>query len=329
MCNILPDSTNKDMEVNGMPDARKPATFGSNDGRLEQILWHSENDPEEAILDELTDLSMRETRTDADQARLAELFDQLEQFDHPENTLSDGIIEARLRELRERVQVPFAEDSATTAVAQKTKLINEKSIDDTKTSSIHSHKALKLLPLVAVLVLLIGTVSAQAFGENFFDLFAKWTSEIFHLDDSAKPEASIGHNDLEEGEVRKYATPQEMLNDFGIEGQLIPTEVPAEFGAPTCWASKKKSGLKLEILYENAEHYIFFWYIQINEETSSAVEKNSQAVTTWDFGGIKHYQFIDNGIEKIAWVNGDFECHASSNVAENAMNQVINSIYGG
>ena len=312
-----------------MPDARKPATFGSNDGRLEQIPWHSENDPEEAILDELTDLSTRETRTDAEQARLAELFDQLEQFDHPENTLSDGIIEARLRELRERVQVPFAEDSATTAVAQKIKLKNEKSIDDTKTSSIHSRKALKLLPLVAVLVLLIGAVSAQAFGENFFDLFAKWTSEIFHLDDSAKPAASIGHNDLEEGEVREYATPQEMLNDFGIEGQLIPTEVPAEFGAPTCWASKKKSGLKLEILYENAEHYIFFWYIQINEETSSAVEKNSQAVTTWDFGGIKHYQFIDNGIEKIAWVNGDFECHASSNVAENAMNQVINSIYGG
>ena len=30
-----------------------------------------------AILDELTDLSVRETRTDAEQARLAELFDQL------------------------------------------------------------------------------------------------------------------------------------------------------------------------------------------------------------------------------------------------------------
>lgn len=180
MCNILPDSTNKEMEVNEMPDAHKPATFGSNDDRLEQIPWHSENDPEEAILDELTDLSMREIRTDAEQARLAELFDQLEQFDHPENTLSEEEIEARLRELYERVQMPSAEDSATTAVAQKTKLKNEKSIDDTKTSSIHSRKALKLLPLVAVLVLLIGTVSAQAFGENFFDLFAKWTSEIFY-----------------------------------------------------------------------------------------------------------------------------------------------------
>lgn len=312
-----------------MPDARKPATFGSNDGRLEQIPWHSENDPEEVILDELTDLSSRETRTDAEQARLAELFDQLEQFGHSENTLSEEEIEARLRELHERVQMPSAEDSATTAVAQKIKLKNEKSIDDTKTSSIHSRKALKLLPLVAVLVLLIGTVSAQAFGENFFDLFAKWTSEIFHLDDSAKPEASIGHNDLEEGEVREYATPQEMLNDFGIKGQLIPTEVPEEFGAPTCWASNDESGLKLQIIYESTDHYMFFWYRQGSGDNLSSVEKNDQKVIFWFLGGIKHYQLTDNGIEKIAWVNGSFECLAQSNTESEVFCQVVESIYGG
>ena len=312
-----------------MPDARKPATFGSNDGRLEQILWHSENDPEEAILDELTDLSTREARTDAEQARLAELFDQLEQFGHSENTLSEEEIEARLRELHERVQIPFVEDSATTAVAQKIKLKNEKSIDDTKTSSIHSRKALKLIPLVAVLVLLIGTVSAQAFGENFFDLFAKWTSEIFHLDDSAKPEASIGHNDLEEGEVREYATPQEMLDDFGIKGQLIPTEVPEEFGAPTCWASNDESGLRLQIIYESTDHYMFFWYRQGSGDNLSSVEKNDQKVIFWFLGGIKHYQLTDNGIEKIAWVNGSFECLAQSNTESEVFCQVVESIYGG
>lgn len=312
-----------------MPDAHKPATFGSNDDRLEQIPWHSENDPKEAILDELTDLSTRETRTDAEQARLAELFDKLEQFDHSENTLSEEEIEARLRELHECVQVPSVEGSVTTAVAQKIKLKNEKSIDDTKTSSIHSRKALKLLPLVAVLVLLIGTVSAQAFGENFFDLFAKWTSEIFHLDDSAKPEASIGHNDLEEGEVREYATPQEMLNDFGIKGQLIPTEVPEEFGAPTCWASNDESGLKLQIIYESTDHYMFFWYRQGSGDNLSSVEKNDQKVIFWFLGGIKHYQLTDNGIEKITWVNGSFECLAQSNTESEVFCQVVESIYGG
>lgn len=312
-----------------MPDALKSAAFGSNDGRLEQIPWHSENDPEEAILDELTDLSMREARTDAEQARLARLFDELEQLGCSEGSLSEDMLEAHLRELHRLAPIPSAEDSAAAAAAQKSKIIKEKSTDDTKTSSKRSHKTLKFLPFAAALVLLIGTVTAQAYGKNVLDLFAKWTSEIFHLDGSAKPEASIGHNDLAEGAVREYATPQEMLDAFGIKGQLIPTQVPEEFGAPTCRASRDKSGLKLEVLYENAEHYLFFWYKQIGKESPSAVEKNGQAVTTWDFSGIKHYQLIDNGIEKIAWVNGDFECHASGNVAEDEMNQVIKSIYGG
>ena len=225
--------------------------------------------------------------------------------------------------------MPSAEDSATTAVAQKTKLKNEKSIDDTKTSSIHSRKALKLLPLVAVLVLLIGTVSAQAFGENFFDLFAKWTSEIFHLDDSAKPEASIGHNDLEEGEVREYATPQEMLDDFGIKGQLIPAEVPEEFGAPTCWASNDESGLKLENLYESQGNYLYFRYKQISKESTMSIEKDSRSAIYWDCADIYHYQMTDNGIEKITWINGDFECRASSNVTGEELRQIVESIYEG
>ena len=312
-----------------MPDARKPATFGSNDGRLEQIPWHSENDPEEAILDELTDLSTREARTDAEQARLARLFDELEQLGRSKSSLSEDMLEAHLRELHRLAPIPSTEDSAAAAAAQKSKNKMEKSIDDTKTSSIHSRKALKLLPLVAVLVLLIGTVSAQAFGENFFDLFAKWTSEIFHLDDSAKPEASIGHNDLEEGEVREYATPQEMLNDFGIKGQLIPTEVPEEFGAPTCWASNDESGLKLQIIYESTDHYMFFWYRQGSGDNLSSVEKNDQKVIFWFLGGIKHYQLTDNGIEKITWVNGSFECLAQSNTESEVFCQVVESIYGG
>ena len=89
-----------------MPDARKSATFGSNDGRLEQIPWHSENDPEESILDELTDLSTRETRTDAEQARLARLFDELEQLGRSEGSLSEDMLEAHLRELRRLAPIP-------------------------------------------------------------------------------------------------------------------------------------------------------------------------------------------------------------------------------
>ena len=120
-----------------------------------------------------------------------------------------------------------------------------------------------------------------------------------------------------------------MLDAFGIKGQLIPTQVPEEFGAPTCRASKKKSGLKLELLYENAEHYLFLWYKQISKDSTADVEKNDQMITFWNYDGIKHYQLADNGVEKITWVNGDFECLAQSNIEGEALRQTVESIYGG
>ena len=122
---------------------------------------------------------------------------------------------------------------------------------------------------------------------------------------------------------------EQMLNDFGIKGQLIPTAVPEEFGVPTCWASCDESGLKLEILYQSSEHYIYLWYMQISKKNESAVEKNDRAVTSWDFEGIKHYQLADNGIQKVAWANGAFECLAQSNIESDVFRQVVESIYGG
>lgn len=52
-------------------------------------------------------------------------------------------------------------------------------------------------------------------------------------------------------------------------------------------------------------------------------------ITSWNYGGIKHYQLTDNGIEKIAWVNGSFECLAQSNTESEVFCQVVESIYGG
>ena len=120
-----------------------------------------------------------------------------------------------------------------------------------------------------------------------------------------------------------------MLNDFGITGQLIPTEIPEEFGAPICWASNDESGLKLEILYQSANHYMFFWYIQCSQDNTNSVEKNNEAVDSWNYGGIKHFQLADNGVEKVAWANGTFECLAQSNIENDVFRHVVESIYGG
>ena len=331
MRNILQDSSNYDMEVNGLSDVRKPSASGRNDDRLEQILRQPISDPREDILDELTELAISTNRTETDNARLRQLYDELEKVcpieDLPDNAEAD---EAFLLELREKLNSPPAKSTADSAAAENKILKKERSINDTETPVKRSRKTWKrLLPLVAILVLLLGTVSSQASGDGLFGMFAKWTSEIFHLDDSAKPEASIGHNDMEIGEVREYDTPQEMLDDFDIKGQLLPTWLPDGLGEPECWATYDDGGgLRLHILYDTAGNYLKLQYTQISKEDAANVERDYRGVDSWESEGIRHYQVNDRDLAKIVWVNGTFECRTSGNLEAEILRQVVESIYG-
>lgn len=331
MRNILQDSSNYDMEVNGLSDVRKPSASGRNDDRLEQILRQPISDPREDILDELTELAISTNRTETDNACLRQLYDELEKVcpieDLPDNAEAD---EAFLLELREKLNSPSAKSTADSAAAEIKILKKERSINDTETPVKRSRKTWKrLLPLVAILVLLLGTVSSQASGDGLFGMFAKWTSEIFHLDDSAKPEASIGHIDMEIGELRKYASPQDMLDDFDIKGQLLPTWLPDGLGEPECWATYDDGGgLRLHILYDTVGNYLKLQYTQISKEDAANVERDYHDMNFWENGGIYHYQVEDLELSKATWVNGIFECRASSNLDSKTLQQVIESIYG-
>lgn len=331
MRNILQDSSNYDMEVNGLSDVRKPSASGRNDDRLEQILRQPISDPREDILDELTELAISTNRTETDNACLRQLYDELEKVcpieDLPDNAEAD---EAFLLELREKLNSPSAKSTADSAAAEIKILKKERSINDSETPVKRSRKTWKrLLPLVAILVLLLGTVSSQASGDGLFGMFAKWTSEIFHLDDSAKPEASIGHNDMEVGELREYDNPQDMLDDFDIKGQLLPTWLPDGLGEPECWATYDDGGgLTLHILYEAHENYLKFQYTQVSSENSSNIEKDLHNADLWEMSGIYHYQLEDLTLSKVAWINGAFDCRATSNINGRELRQVVESIYG-
>lgn len=330
MRNILQDSSNYDMEVNGLSDVRKPSASGRNDDRLEQILRQPISDPREDILDELTELAISTDRTETDNARLRQLYDELEKVSPieiiPDNDDAD---EAFLLELREKLNNSSAKLTADSAAAENKILKKERSINDSETPVKRSRKTWKrLLPLVAILVLLLGTVSSQASGDGLFSMFAKWTSEIFHLDDSAKPEASIGHIDMEVGELREYDTPQEMLDDFDIKGQLLPTWLPDGLGEPECWATYDDGGgLRLYLLYDAPNAVLKIQYKQVNKENAANIEKDFRGADTWKFADITHYQLTDLELEKIAWVNGVFECRVSGNLEADILRQVVESIY--
>ena len=329
MCNDFLASSNNKMEVNEMPNAHKSSEYGRNNDYLEQILRHPISDPKENLLDELTTCAIDEAPCDENLSRIDTLAASLEGYS-PIEEVSQADVECRLEMLHSQHpelsadRIPAVSAAANTN-NQKTKRGEIDADHRDESPCQHLRNARKLLILAAVLIVLFSAVSVTAFGNTFFRTFAQWTSQIFHMGTSQS--ATIGYNDLAVGESRTYDTPEEMLADFGIQGQLLPAWLPEGFVLYECKAERMIPGLRLKIVYYNGDIPLSFQYVQLNHADELDVEKDSVTVSLKNWGGIRHYVISDINSEKVIWTNGDFECRVAGNISIKELQKVVASIY--
>lgn len=312
-----------------MPNAHKSSEYGRNNDYLEQILRHPISDPKENLLDELTTCAIDEAPCDENLSRIDTLAASLEGYS-PIEEVSQADVECRLEMLHSQYpelskdRIPAVSAAANTN-NQKTKRGEIDADHRDESPCQHLRKTRKLLILAAVLIVLFSAVSVTAFGNTFFRTFAQWTSQIFHMGTSQS--ATIGYNDLAVGESRTYDTPEEMLADFGIQGQLLPTWLPEGFVLYECKAERMIPGLRLKIVYYNGDIPLSFQYVQLNHADELDVEKDSVTVSLKNWGGIRHYVISDINSEKVVWTNGDFECRVAGNISIKELQKVVASIY--
>lgn len=329
MCNDFLASSNNKMEVNEMPNAHKSSEYGRNNDYLEQILRHPISDPKENLLDELTTYAIDEAPCDENLSRIDTLAASLEGYS-PIEEVSQADVECRLEMLHSQYpelstdKIPAVSAAANTN-NQKTKRGEIDADHRDESPCQHLRKTRKLLILAAVLIVLFSAVSVTAFGNTFFRTFAQWTSQIFHMGTSQS--ATIGYNDLAVGESRTYDTPEEMLADFGIQGQLLSAWLPEGFVLYECKAERMIPGLRLKAKYSNGDSYIMLHYVQTCKKDELDVEKDSVTVSLKNWGGIRHYVISDINSEKVVWTNGDFECRVAGNISIKELQKVVASIY--
>lgn len=327
MCDGMNLSPNNKVEVDKMPSAHKPSEYGRNDDRLEQISRHPVSDPMEELLVKLSQYS---TSADTPCDKLSFLDDAFARLEanSPVQEVAQEDIDCRLKMLHDQYPELSKRQNNATAVANQTKLnLTKGEIEATEESVSprkHFRTARKIALIAAVLILIISAVAVPAFG-NIFEMFAQWTSQIFHMD--IAQEATIGHNDMVIGESRTYDTPEEMLADFDIRGQLLPTWIPDGFELAECKASCMTTGLLLEVIYTAPTSRLFFQYTQSSLKNTIDIEKDAENVSLWKWGGLQHYEITDIYAEKIMWINGEFECVAIGRMSSEEIQTIVASIY--
>ena len=301
-----------------MSDARKELPFGRGDSDLEQILRHTDpnTDSTDRLTDELIDLLDNASETEFDGERFDSLLGALDKDDPlPDPDAFDA--KKGLERFYERHPDVFDADRESAATSSIS-------------SSRPKRRRLPRLFLVAAVLVLLVASSAQAFHFNVFDLFARWTSEIFHLDNRPAAVAQVTRNPLVKNEERTYASAEDMLSEFGITAPLLPTWVPERFTSPEISAANIESGLRLYVTYGDNESFLRIKANQVNVSNLKDIEKDHLNVVYKQINGTLYYFMSDiDGREKAIWQNGEFECNITGTVTRNEMEQIISSIEKG
>lgn len=195
-----------------------------------------------------------------------------------------------------------------------------------------SHKPFKrIVVLAATLVLVLALFTVQASGSNLFRTLAEWTASVLRIGTDSSGQVSMGENDLAEGEIRTYATPEEMLSDLHIKGSLIPTWVPDRFSVQRCEAKKTEAGISCRVVYTVGDNYLVLKIWQKPDEDNTLVEKDLEDVARLIVDGTEHFIFYDgeSGMEKAVWTRGNLGCAIVGRVSQEEMVVIVESIYEG
>ena len=178
-----------------------------------------------------------------------------------------------------------------------------------------------LTAVAAVLaILLVGSVTAKAFGFNVWKAVIQWTQETFHFGDWGKTDVN---NNLQ------FDSLQKALEEGNVPAWLAPTYIPQGFELTE--VSVEQSPLKntYKAIYTNAGKNIVIT-IQDNLGKSPVyVEQSEGLVEEYKADGITYYLFTDAVLIKAKWVTDSYECSISSNITIEELKMMIDSIEKG
>ena len=178
-----------------------------------------------------------------------------------------------------------------------------------------------LTATAAVLVILVvGSATAEAFGMDIWKAVVKWTQETFQFGDWDESDTK---------DTFPYASFQEALEKGNITINLVPTWIPAGFDLANISIEDKPLQIGYKAKYEDGDRTVIITVQDYLGKVPAYVEQSDGLVEEYEVAGITYYLFSDINVVKAVWINGSYECNIFGNVTIEELKQMIESIEKG
>ena len=169
-------------------------------------------------------------------------------------------------------------------------------------------------------ILLVGSITTQAFGLNIWEAVVKWTQETFLF-------GEWGNSNADDN--LPYPSLQNVLEEGNITASLVPNWFPDGYELVDINVERKPLQLAYKAIYTNGEKELRITVRDYLDEVPVYVEQSEGLVEEYKVAGVTYYLFSDINVVKAVWINGSYECNIFGNVTIEELKQMIDSIEKG
>ena len=178
--------------------------------------------------------------------------------------------------------------------------------------------------LVIALVAAAGTVTASAFGFDFWAWLTAWTQEAFGIE---KPGSSfLDEEDVPEQLSELYS----LMQEYGFPSRLLPTYLPEGYEAHAVEYESNTTFVKVFCALSRNDDFIMLEYtMYLSNQITEEAQKDEDNPNAYERGGVTHYIMTNDETYYAIWTVDNVECVILGALSREEITQIISSIYGG
>lgn len=179
----------------------------------------------------------------------------------------------------------------------------------------------RLTAAAAVLaILLVGSVTARAFGFNIWKAVVQWTQETFRFGDWGSSNADNS---------QQYDSLQKALEEGNTPAWLVPTQIPNGFILTNISVEQTPARKIYRAIYENGEDILRITIQDYLDGKPYYAEQSDGLIEEYQLSGITYYLFDNNKQVRSVWIVDSYECSVFGDISLDELKEMINSIEEG
>lgn len=179
----------------------------------------------------------------------------------------------------------------------------------------------KLSAAAAVfLIVLLGSITAKAFGVDIWEAVITWTQETFHIGGYGQTDEPGTSDRLD------YDSLQEALQQGKIDEPLVPTWIPDEYVLTDIRVEETPVQDIYNAIYHNGDKTLKITVRNHLTTNPEYIEQSEGLVETYDVDGITYHLFLNNLRAQAVWIKDSYECYIFGDLTIDELKQMIDSI---